>query len=180
MILALDIATCVGWCAGVGDALPQVGHWKLPPSDQGERGPTFSTFRRKLIDKLDEVRPRLVMFEAPILPKPFLKAGRIIYPTSVDTTTLLQGLAAIPQLECWDRLIPTRQVQPNEVKKELAGTGRADKPDMVAAARKVGLTIEVHDEADAFGVWLVAVRYHAKRFSPEWDRKLWSAKGALL
>lgn len=177
-ILGLDIASCTGFAHGDGTALPTVGHIQLPGVEDGARGPLFSAFRRWFLRLLADVRPDIVIFEEAILPKPFLKNGRIIYPTSLATTLILQGLIAVVELECEDAGITCVQTSSGEAKKQLTGNGKAEKPDMVRAARKMGLTIAVHDEADATGVWLVGVRLYARRELHRFDRLLWG-RGAI-
>lgn len=179
MILGLDIATTVGFAYGSGEGLPLVGHVKLPPADDGARGDTFLTFWTWLRRMLDDTGASVVIFEAPILPQPFIKAGRIVWPTSIATTTILQGLVAIVEMECARReRILCVQTSVTEVKKQLTGNGKAEKVDMVRAARKMGLTIAIHDEADGVGVWLVGVRYYAKQHLHQFDRMLWGRGAA--
>jgi Holliday junction resolvasome RuvABC endonuclease subunit len=45
-----------------------------------------------------------------------------------------------------------------QAKRALTGRGNALKPEMMDAARALGLKIEHHDEADAAGVWLHALQ----------------------
>jgi hypothetical protein len=177
-ILALDIATCTGFAHGDGTALPTVGHVRLPSVIDGARGQLFHTFSRWMREKLATVQPDVLIFEAPILPQPFLRNGRIVYPTKLETTLILQGLVAIVELECHG-VCTCVQTTVGEVKKQLTGNGKAEKPDMVRAARKMGLRIAVDDEADAAGVWLVGVRYYAKQHLHRFDRMLWG-RGATL
>lgn len=182
-ILALDMATRFGWCSGVGNCLPAVGHIDLPPPVQGARGPMFHAFRIWLIWKvrmLEVLAPVTLVFEQPILPKPFLKGGRIIYPTKIETTLILQGLAAIAEEVCEGLSIPCKHVDVSTIKRELAGRGDATKADMMYVARKIGLTITCSDEADALGCWLVALRHFNPAASREFDRLVWSQRGALL
>jgi hypothetical protein len=185
LILTLDLATTVGFCFGKGDVLPTVGHVVLPGVEMGDQGPKFSAFRRWMLNKIAMVQPSLVVYEAPILPKPQLRRDArgksfIFWPTNIATTTVLQGLAAVVQLECEDLGIECRSAQVSEIKKELAGFGRADKADMMAAAERCGLRIAVHDEADAFGIWLLAVRFWAKEYQRRWDTALYGMRGAML
>jgi hypothetical protein len=183
-ILALDLATRFGWCAGDGQALPEVGYVDLPPASGNIRGPMFLALRRWLIAKIRELRADgsdlAMVFEQPIMPKPFLKAGQIIMPTSINTTLTLQGLVAIAQGVAEEAGLIYGHVDVSSVKKELAGFGGAAKADMVFVARKVGLTIAVHDEADAFGVWLVGLRTHNRPASAKFDQMIWGARGALI
>lgn len=134
------------------------------PSTGEEVGPFLSHFDRWLHVKLETVRPDLVGFEAPIL------SGR---GTHIMTSRKLQGLAGLVEMQCYRHGIEVQEVGLQTVKRELAGTGRAEKHQMRAAARSFGLTIsegfEGSDEADAFGVWLVAVRCNRPQHAPRWE-----------
>lgn len=184
--MALDMATCSGWCSGDGQALPTVGHILLPKPVDGARGPMFTAFRRAVIKLIEEERPDLIVGEQSILPAPKLRRderGRsfILWPVNIETTMLLQGLWAILEQVADAKGIECGHVDVSTVKKELAGYGGADKDDMVYVARKIGLEIAVHDEADALGVWLAAGRLRwSKDLSARWDRLLYSSRGALL
>lgn len=183
-LLALDIATCTGWVEGDGSRLPDHGFLDLPPPRAEDRGPAFTTLRnfvRRRIDKAAERRVRLIVgFEQPLLPRPFLKNGRIVWNCNIETTLLLQGLVGVVEQLCDETDTECGHVDVGTVKKALAGFGGAEKEDMVFVARKVGLTIERHDTADAFGVWLAGIREFDKRRSEEWDRRIWSSRGGLL
>lgn len=166
MLLGLDIATMTGFCHGRGDCLPVIGSFRLGQHGQ-DIGAFLSEFEIVLARLLTEVEPEVVVFEAPA-PSP--KNPPI-------TTRKLQGLAGLAEMVCHRRNIPIYEAAPATVKKALAGHGHAKKDAMVAACRAYGLTpktyvrdgLEASDEADAFGVWLCAVR----RFRPEqaerWD-----------
>ena len=93
---------------------------------------------------------------------------------------MLQGLAAVAELICEDAGVECGYVDVKAAKKELAGFGGASKDDMVFVARKIGLTIAVHDEADALAVFLVGLRHYNPKASREFDRLIYSSRGALL
>ena len=59
------------------------------------------------------------------------------------------------------------------IKKGLGGFGGADKDDMMAAAKRAGMHPKVHDEADAFGMWIVVMRTYAKQYQHIWDQRLY-------
>jgi hypothetical protein len=146
----------------------------------------FHAYRQHVLRLIDEHKPDVIAGEQSILPRPHIKfdaRGRpfIFWPTNLETTMLLQGLWAILEQVSHSKGIELGHVDVGTVKKELAGFGKAKKPDMVAAAEKVGLSIAVHDEADAFAVWLVAVRLKCSRdISMRWDRLLYGSRGFLL
>lgn len=174
MLLALDLATNTGWCAGDGSSDPELGTVRMPSTGE-EIGPFGDFFERWLNIKLDELQPSMVMFEAPLLPGAKIgDDGHLVKaPTSIATTRKLQGLAWSVEVQCHRRRLEVREVYGATVKKELSGSGRGQKPDMMAAARRCGLAPKSFDEADAFGVWLVGVRYYASKFRQRWDQRLY-------
>lgn len=192
MILALDLATNAGWCCGLGDDLPEVGHVTMPDTKE-EVGPFLSFFQRWLQAMILEHRPTYVVFEAPMLPKArFDRAtGKMTQaPTTIATTRKLQGLAGVCEMVVFDlnfegrnkpswTQVEVREVFLQTVKKELAGSGRAEKPDMMRAAKRCGVDVRTYDEADAFGVWLVSVRHYAKTYQHIWDQKLFGGRGLV-
>lgn len=163
MIVGLDLATSTGFCYGDGASLPIVGSERMPSTGE-EVGPFLDHFDRWLRVKLETVRPDLVGFEAPIL------SGR---GTHIMTSRKLQGLAGLVEMQCYRFGIECQEVGLQTVKRELTGHGRADKVQMKAAARAYGLTLsegfESEDEADAFGVWLVAVRCNRPQHAIRWE-----------
>lgn len=200
MILAFDLATCTGWCEGAGDTLPQLGHVRMPDTKE-EVGPFLDFFfrwaDRKVCELLEELEhghaddvgivavdatALVVVFEAPLLPKAKIDdRGHLRQaPTTIATTRKLQGLAGVLEMVCYRRRVKCREAHLQTVKKELAGNGRADKADMMAAAKRCGLAPKVEDEADAFGVWIVGMRAYARHFGPIWDRRLYSPAGGFL
>lgn len=63
----------------------------------------------------------------------------------------LGEVGAVARLMAFEYDIPIREVPPNCVKKFATGNGRADKPEMIAAAIAMGVRGSVnHDEADAW------------------------------
>lgn len=183
MILGLDIATSTGWCMGAGDETPALGSIQMPSTGE-EVGPFLEFYERWLAGKLEtliqaaeaaKTKP-LVIFEAPMLPKArFDRAtGKMIpAPTNITTTRKLQSLSGLTELLCFKRKVPVREEHLQTVKAGLAGNGRADKLDMMRAAKRAGMAPANFDEADAFGVWLVGgVRKYASKHAPRWDRIL--------
>ena len=59
------------------------------------------------------------------------------------------------------------------------GSGKAAKPDMMAAAKKCGLNPPTHDAADAFGVWVLMMRAYARQYQHQWDQRLYGGRGLL-
>lgn len=167
MILAFDCATKTGWCAGVGDDLPILGSVTMP--EGVEPGPFLAFWRKWLVHHFKDIGPTVVVFEAPLLPQK----------TSISTVRKLVGLASVLEMVCVELGIPCEEVNLATVKKHLTGDGRAEKPDMLRAARNCGVSPKSYDEADAFGIWLTAIRYHAKEHQARWDAQLYAGRGLV-
>ncbi|WGM31477.1 hypothetical protein [Brevundimonas sp. NIBR11] len=160
MYLALDLATCTGFCFGEPDTgeLPTIGHIRLPKTGE-DVGSFLIAFEVWLTEKVRQVEPSLLLFEAPILA------------SSVTThvTRKLHALAGITEMVANRAKVECAEVFPVTVKKALTGSGRADKDEMVRAARAYGFNPAVPDEADAFGLWLHAVRTRFPKDAGRWD-----------
>jgi Holliday junction resolvasome RuvABC endonuclease subunit len=167
MILAFDCATCTGWCAGDGASVPIVGTVTMPRGV--EPGPFLTFWRRWVLAHLSDIKPTVVVFEAPILPRE----------TNVATVRKLVGLAGTLEQVCDELKIPVFETTTSHVKKVLTGSGSAQKPDMMRVARKCGVEAKTFDEADAFGVWIAAVHHHARQYQASWDAKLYSGRGLV-
>jgi hypothetical protein len=135
----------------------------------------------------------LVIFEAPVLPPAQVEQVRGKWKakqqTTIHTTRKLQGLAALAELlpyQLKEQGFPIycREVPLQTVKKRLGGHGRAEKADMVFAARRAGIEVsagdEGEDEADAFGVWLVGLESHAPQHFPRWLARINGGRGSLV
>ena len=170
MLLCLDLATLTGFCHGAGDTgeLPTIGSYRLP-STGDDLGRFLRTYRTWLTELLAGVEPELVVYESPVLHNS----------TSLITVRKLNGLCGVTELVVGDlnadyrrqgvAEIELAEVSPTSVKKALTGNGRAEKADMIAAARLYGLNPACSDEADAFGVWLYAVRKRFPAIAHHWD-----------
>lgn len=199
MLLALDLATTTGWCAGDGSSLPALGAVTLPKSGE-ENGPYFDFFFRWMHAKITELQadaaietspgdfgPRSVdpkalicAIEAPLLPPARYDAekNKWVRTTNLATTRKLQGLAGFAETICFQRNVLCEEVYGSQVKAAL-GSGRNEKPDMMAAAKRCGLNPPTHDAADAFGVWVLMMRAYARHHQHQWDQRLYGGRGLL-
>ena len=146
-ILALDLATNTGWCAGQpAEPNPRFGHFTIPPTqdDVGRFGIIFEDW---LNETIDDLAPALVNFEAPILPKQ----------TQPMTVRKLTGLTLLTEMICRKRNIACRETRASTVKKHFAGSGRAEKSDTMAVCRRYGWRVRTSDEADACALWVYSV-----------------------
>lgn len=199
IILAFDLATRTGWCIGRPQDTPAVGAAR-PEASGVDYGP-FGDFYLTLFDQLlcsalqacrlgEEI---MVIYEAPILPRPRLetdaRTGKVSMKvlTTVQTTRKLGFLGVALESICL-RLARTascpiivRECQIQAIKNELAGHTKADKGEMVLAARRAGIMLPTGDDAmdaaDAFGAWLIGVRKWAPEHRAAWDRRLFSPGG---
>lgn len=156
-ILALDLATRLGWACGRPDGEPSYGT-KVLPSTGEDIGRFAEAYNEWLLDMITLESPGLVVFEAPIL------AGQ----TTLTTARKLTGLAWHTEFVCRLREIRCAEHHLQSVKKFFAGSGRADKAAMIAAARRQGWDPKDDNAADALGLWACAVHQkcpqHAQRF----------------
>lgn len=196
MLLTLDLATTTGWCAGAGDISPALGHVRMPDTKE-DVGAFLYFYRKWLHRRLDDLmedgnmdvdpspegmklknrRDLIVVFEAPLLPRAQLVLDPVKgkqlkqAPVTAATARKLMGLAGLTEMVAIERNCLCEEVNLQSVKKALGGSG--GKEDMMAAAKRCGLSPKVHDEADAFGIWILAVRAYAKQFQRVWDQRLY-------
>lgn len=205
MILTLDLATVTGWCFGAGDELPALGHVRMPDTKE-DVGSFLDFFYRwlnlKVTDAMAEIGPDLqtdpspygarlrnpkdliIVFEAPLLPRAQLVLDPIKgkqlkqAPVTIATTRKLQGLAGVTEMVAIQRGCLCEEVNLQSVKKALGASG-GGKDDMMSAAQRCGLKPKVHDEADAFGIWIMAIRAYRRQFQRLWDQKLYGPRSLV-
>lgn len=157
-ILALDLGTSLGWACGSPEGEPRYGT-KVLPSTGEDIGRFAYAYNEWLLDMITLESPALVVFEAPVL------TGK----TSLATARKLYGLAWHTEFACSLRQIRCMEHHLQSVKKFFAGNGRAEKPEMIAAAHRHGWDPKTHDAADALGLWACTVHekapQHGKRFA---------------
>jgi hypothetical protein len=145
----------------------------------------FGQILDQLAERLEPEEFILVAYEAPTLPRARIdESGCLVAPpTTVATIRRLGFLGAA--LEGVAATHPARTVVRecfiSSVKRELAGNGRAEKADMVAAARRAGIDLPpgeaAKDAADSFGVWLLSLRHWSPEHRARWDARLLSGRG---
>lgn len=200
MLLGLDLATTTGWCAGDGSSLPSLGSFTMPKVTH-DLGDFADFYFRWLHGKITELQMEadietqagtygarsadrkslIIVFEAPILPGARYdpEKNRMVQQTNIATTRKLQGLAFVTEMVARQRNCLAEECSLSTVKKEVGGGGKADKADMMAVAKKCGLNPPTHDAADAFGVWILAMRAYARQYQHAWDKKLYSGRGLV-
>ena len=163
VILGLDLATQVGWCAGDGGSLPVSDSFRIPAtgSDLGWYGDEARTYFRILLERF---RPQVVLYESPItMPN-----------QNPDVTTKLHAMPMLTEMAVrdFDRSIEVRKVYPVTIKAQVAGSGRAGKEEVMAAVRRAGMKPKNKDESDACGAWLCGVREYSPALWAMWSARL--------
>lgn len=107
-------------------------------TEVGERPCKLSGFRTHVREAIwYGLRPDVIVFE-----RPFARGQA--------ATRLLWGMAGQLESIAHDRGCAVLDMTPAEIKKWATGSGRAEKSDMLAAAKRLGYTGENEHEADAF------------------------------
>lgn len=163
-LLALDLATELGWAKGSTDGIPEHGIFRLPKgSDPAEFG---KAYHRWLHPLLREYQPHIVTFEAPLTNA----GGR----TTGVTQYKLSGLCFYTETLCSLLGIKPYLAPAGSWKKAICGTGKVSKkmtpyPPFVALAQR-GFDVANNNEADALCIWLYALgcidETEAARFDP--------------
>lgn len=182
MLAGLDLASRLcGACVGDGAGLPHADTWEFAPC-----GEDYGALLVQLDDYLTVTHTRFgieaVAYEAPILIARGRNGER--YGDNLRKLRLLYPLGAHVEFWCKRRAIPCFEVSIAAVKKEVTGNAYAAKDDMVAIARKIGMQLppgeKAKDAADALGAWLLLLREMNPAKSQDFDRLIWTPKGALL
>lgn len=156
-VLALDLATMVGWACG---PLPRRPLTLIEATVQKPPQPRSGTFRVALPGAgvgrflasygdwlqmmLDEHAPQGICFESPILPKK----------SNVVTSRKLIGLAGVTEMMAHDYDIRwVREVAPSSVKLHISGYGGPGKEHVKQAIMARGWRFADDNESDALAIW---------------------------
>ena len=143
-ILALDLATRVGW-ARWHKRVTSFGSKQLPSA--GELvGRYLDYFDRWFLVQLAEVMPAMVIFDPPwVGPK-----------TGQDAARCLIGLASVVEMRCYQQEIACREAHNQTVLKHWTGQGGGKRKDKkartIAACNARGFHPRNDDEADALAI----------------------------
>jgi Holliday junction resolvasome RuvABC endonuclease subunit len=186
VILTLDTSSRKnGYCAGDGTTIPVASAFILDQHEE-DIGAMLEQFDANVSLLFQRFQPTVCVFESPILPSGGGKGDKGPVMGSTLTRRKLFNVAGHFEWMCHTRGIPCGEEEARTIKKELAGSRKADKEDMVAAALKCGIVLPptqaagMEDAADAFGLWLIGLRKTNRELSARWDRLLYSSRGALL
>lgn len=181
-LLALDLSSRLnGYAAGNGHSIPVAGAFTLAQHGE-DLGAMLVELEDNLSSLIARFQPTACVYEAPILPSKGDKAAM----GSLLTRRKLMSVGSFVEYVCHRRGIMCGEEHVRTIKKELAGSAKASKDDMVYAAQKLGVILPKtdvagkKDAADATGLWLLGLRRLNPRMSANFDRILWSSRGALL
>ena len=138
-LLALDLATKLGWAVERAEAPPLLGSVTLA------KGPHPGTRMADYVDWLSGFikvnRPERILYEAP-----FYTVGAEGNARTLET---LVTMAGVTDLLAYRFSLPVSKLASNSARKHFCGTGRAKKEDVMAECRRRGWTPENFDESDA-------------------------------
>ncbi len=139
-IITFDLGSSMAYAHNL-DGFPHVEHKTFPGSRVERAAATFTWLEARLEN--DAERDTVVVFE-----RPFAR-GR-------DATRCLWGLANSIEVLAQLNGLPVVDIDPSSIKKWATGSGKADKPAMIAAAQRLGYQGDNEHEADAFLLLLYA------------------------
>ncbi|RRY08851.1 hypothetical protein [Brucella anthropi] len=150
-ILALDIATNLGWCEGEPGSEPRFGNVRLAP-DGSSQAAVFGGMIGFIGTRLQAFKPRTIVFEAPELFR--LRSGR----ATRETIEVLFGLPAVMQgvahrMGVYD----VQEATTNDVRGYFIGQRNLKrevaKREVVAECHRRGWDVKNDDEGDACAIW---------------------------
>jgi len=181
VVLALDIATNSGAAFDSPiHGVPITRLIKLPrsehdgPKDNKNKtlsfGPKFSKFRSELVRLIIEVKPALIVYEAPLqILRPGMvdEDGKPKIRTTMDTIRVLLGLAALAEEVACSMDVPCEEARIDKIKRHFTGNSRAKKEDVVARCRQLKWDCGGdHNRADAAALWSMAKSMKDPAWSP--------------
>lgn len=139
-LLALDVATCTGFCTHTAS-----GTWDLKPKKDQSSGMRLIRFRAALVEICELEKVKLIVYEQPAVYSKFpnMVAGEMI---------------GVLKLFCEEKGIDYRSYAPTAIKKFGTGKGGASKEVMINAAQAYKPTASSDDEADAIILYHFAVK----------------------
>jgi Holliday junction resolvasome RuvABC endonuclease subunit len=151
-ILALDLATNVGWALGDIDGAIRHDTQRLAGASANNFGALFGSFDHWVSDMITVYSPDRIVFEAPIVGHSSMNAARV-----------LLGLVSIAELIAHRRGLPCWEVAVSTARKHFCGSGRAKKEDVISRCHELGFTQKDHNAADAIALYHYAAAKLAKR-----------------
>jgi Holliday junction resolvasome RuvABC endonuclease subunit len=154
-VLAFDASSTTGWASfASARSCPVLGDFELTPSTN--YGAVALDMQRHVLELIDEHKPEVIGFEAPI----FLPRDRW------HTRRFLTCLVVVIELVATLRGLRCIESDPSTVKQALVGPrprkNPATKRDMVVAAVNMGWPVANDHQADACGVAVSTFAHLAK------------------
>jgi hypothetical protein len=147
-ILALDLASVVGFAHGRPGTVPKFGTQRIAEHGKS-RAETYRRFRLWLDLFVSLHKPDLIVFESPAV------AAFMTGKTTVDTLKLLYGLSE--HLEEWAfRKVELREASVSQVRSHFLGRNMKAmfaKPLTIERCKELGWMVEDSDSADACALW---------------------------
>ena len=161
-VLALDLGQQMGWV--LGGAVGPVRHGVIST-------PATTDLRKYLAPLASDMRRLVRHADRVAVEKPFTNGGAYYaIRKNMASLAMLYYVAGFED-------IPVEEVSVATGKLTLSGRGNADKDMMIAAAARLGFPGMCEHEADALGIWWVAVHGRAE---PAPKRRTRSSKGVSL
>ena len=151
-VLALDLATQMGWCEGAPGEKPTSGTVRLAPPGSGSAA-VLGGLVGWLGQRLTTFRYRMVVFEAPLDPR-WQKQ-----PRSEKTARMLIGLCGITEGVCHQTGHRVMEANVQDVRKHVLGVRPQKgegKPMVMKQLKTLGYAYRDDNEADAIALWLYA------------------------
>lgn len=163
-ILALDLGTKTGVARGSAGCAPGdlvLDTWQMPSGGGRDLSGFASTFMSKIKAAIDDVE--IVIFEQPFIGGAG-KARPDVVRRFYGMAFVIEGVCALRGVQCYEANIKA-------LKKEFAGTGNADKAQMILAANRRGFRAADEHQADASACWLHVVSraypQHVSLYDPD-------------
>jgi hypothetical protein len=171
-ILALDISSTVGWAEGPVSGHPMIfGRERLAPEGAGDAA-IFAGMLQFLGRRLAALKPRIIVYEAPLDP-------RILTKTTRATLRRLNGLPAVAEAIAYRMgVYDIREIETGDLKMYWHGKRNLPravvKPMTIRKMRALGYDVQDEDAADAIAVH----RYLAAYLDPAYrNEALASSRG---
>lgn len=151
LLLALDLSTSTGFALMERGKPPLLGTFLLPKVPPGDNARRYAALWRWLHDMRATHDFEALAWERPVVP---IRAGKT---DALDELELLISLAGICRLFAGVHHLPHTHIAWQDVKIALTGSKFAKKPEMIAAAMKIGWKPADDHQADAGGVGVAAM-----------------------
>lgn len=152
ILLAIDPGTVTGWAAGKAGGSPEWGSRKF---DGKSNGQVCGVFRHWLNQRCYDLKPDLLVFEAPYVPRP----GAAV-PMNALTLRRLLGFAVLIEATAWELRIPCREVTTLDVARFFLNTTRLKREEKkrqtIEMCHHYGWRVEDDNAADAVAIWAMA------------------------